>query len=121
LLGVNWVSLSYTDGLQFIATAVFLGVAAVNINQIMDNLVLATTKKAVYQTESLLLCLFFHNFGWNFAQEVQSEIFKYMNNKLAKIGTQNKLFCSSVLNSSSQCSTSVSTEGYTLWTRSYRL
>jgi len=41
----------------------------------------------VYRAKSLLLCLLFHDFGGNAAQEVQSEIFKYMNNKLAEIKT----------------------------------
>jgi len=57
----------------------------------------------------------FHDFGGNVAQEVQSEIFKYMIRK----SPRKKLFCSSALDSSSWCS--VSSEDYVLWTRSYWL
>ena len=55
-----------------------------------DNLAFAATKRQVafvHQDKSDLLCLLFHDFGGNTAQEVQSEIFMYMNNKLAKIKT----------------------------------
>jgi len=50
----------------------------------------ATKKRQVaffHRAKSHLLCLLFHDFGGNTAQEIQSEIFTYMNNKLAEIKT----------------------------------
>jgi len=44
-MGVNWVSLSYSWTTIYSNSCVFLGAAAVNTNQIMDDLAFATTKK----------------------------------------------------------------------------
>ena len=61
---------------------VFLGAGALNANQSL--LAICSVSIAfVYRAKSLLLCFLFHNFGGNVAQ-VQSEIFKYINNKLAR-------------------------------------